>query len=80
MVSGSQVGEVQKGFASLGEVPGKTRSEIEAVVGPPSSISGMPNGGTLLQWQIVNQAGGYHIAMAFDADGICEGITHESAV
>jgi hypothetical protein len=31
--------------------------------------------GYLLQWQ----ATGYHIALQFDANGICVGVTHEFA-
>lgn len=60
-------------FQSLGNMTGKTKDEIIAVVGPPNSSSAMADGGQLLQWL---QAG-YHIAIAFDANGIFVGIQHE---
>jgi hypothetical protein len=62
-------------FASAGTLAGKTRSEIVALVGPPNSISGLPNGKTLCQWM----APGYHIALRFNGD-VCEGVTHEVKV
>lgn len=80
MFASGQVQDVQRKFASLGEVPGKTRNEIEAVVGPPVAVSALPDGKKLLQWQIINQAGGYHIGLVFDQNDVCEGISHESAV
>ena len=59
-------------FGSLGQLPGKTKEEIIAVVGPPNSISAAPGGKTLLQWM----APGYHVALLFEGDA-CLGITHE---
>jgi len=60
-------------FATLGDMRGKTEGEIIAVVGPPSSVSSMAFGQSLLQWQ----ATGYHIALLFDAGGRFLKITHE---
>ena len=63
-------------FVSLGELKGKTYAEIEAVVGAPSSVSGMDEGKTLRQWM----ATGYHIALLFDKDDACLGITSQTSV
>lgn len=59
-------------FASLGTIAGKSRQEIIASVGSPTSFSTMPEGKTLLQWQATS----YHIALLFNGD-VCEGVTHE---
>lgn len=66
-------------FVQMGDITGKTTAEIIAVVGPPSSISGMADGGQLLQWMKTNSAGGYHYAIAFDAEGKAVGYTHQWA-
>lgn len=63
---------VQKKFADLGTLTGKTKAEILAVVGQPNSVSSVGDGKTLLQWQ----ATGYHIALMFTGE-ICDGVTHE---
>ena len=63
-------------FVALGTLSGKTYSEIVAKVGAPSATSAMAGGKTLRQWQ----ATGYHIALIFDKDDICEGITSEISV
>jgi hypothetical protein len=67
---------LQQKFVRLGTLKGKTRVAIVAVVGPPSAQSGTPDGGQLLQWM----ATGYHIALIFDANGICQGVSHEAVV
>jgi hypothetical protein len=59
-------------FSGMGTLRGRSRAEIEAVVGPPNSVSGLPGGKQLLQWQ----RPGYHIALRFDGD-VCDGVTHE---
>lgn len=59
-------------FVGMGTLAGRTKDEIIAEVGPPTSVSGLPDGKTLLQWQ----ATGCHMALRFAGD-ICEGITHE---
>ena len=61
-------------FEQLGIIQGKTLAEITAVVGLPNSISAISEGKILRQWQ----ATGYHIALLFDSNDICEGITHVS--
>ena len=60
-------------FASINPIAGKTRDYIITAVGPPSSISALPHGKTLLQWQATT----YHIALRFSPENVCEGITHE---
>ena len=62
-------------FVKLGQLKGRTKAEIVAAVGPPSSISVAAGGKTLCQWM----ATGYHVALLFDGE-ICEGVTHESSV
>ena len=79
MVAGSQIGSLQQKFAALGDLSGRSRAEIISAVGAPQSVSAVGGGKTLLQWQMVNQAGGYHIALLFDENDRCEGVTHESA-
>jgi hypothetical protein len=77
IAASASLSSIQKKFAGLGTLTGRTKEEIIKVVGPPTSISGLPNGKTLLQWQHISQAGGYHIALRFDDQGRCEGVTHE---
>lgn len=64
--------ELHQKFVSLGNMTGKTKSEIIAVVGQPSSISALPDDKTLLQWQ----ATGCHMALRFAGD-VFDGITHQ---
>jgi hypothetical protein len=59
-------------FVNLGSVEGMHKDEIIAAVGPPTSLSGLPDGKVLIQWQ----ATGCHMALQFSAD-ICQGITHQ---
>jgi hypothetical protein len=64
-----------QGFASLGNLAGRSREEIAAVVGPHSGFSVAGPDQVLLQWQ----SDVYHIALLFEGD-VCVGITHEFAV
>jgi hypothetical protein len=64
---------LQGKFVKLGTLKGRTQSEIVASVGKPNSISAAAGGKRLVQWITP----GYHIALLFDADGVCEGVTHE---
>ena len=59
-----------------GKIAGKTLAEITAVCGAPNSISSVGDGKTLRQWM----AGGYHIALVFDENDVCVGISSESKV
>ena len=77
MSAGVQLNDTKSKFAKLGTIAGKTRAEIIAAVGQPNSVSGIGSGKTLLQWQHTSQAGAYHIALRFDENDICEGVTHE---
>lgn len=72
---------LQNNFAKLtqdsnGVIAGKTLAEIVAVCGNPSSVSPTGNGTILRQWM----ATGYHIALLFDENDVCIGITHEVKV
>lgn len=62
-------------FAELGELKGKTRQQIIAAVGPPNSVSAGAEGRQVIQWIVTS----YHVALVFDADGVCEGVSHEFA-
>ena len=64
--------ELHQKFVELGDLTGKSKDEIIAKVGSPTSISGLANGKTLLQWQTT----GCHMALRFNEDS-CEGITHQ---
>jgi|ERR671926_1517645 hypothetical protein len=75
-------GRLVQRFGRIGVIQGRTRAEIEEVVGPPNAVSAAA-GGVLLQWMETRGSiwtGGesYHVALLFDADGVCAGVTHES--
>jgi hypothetical protein len=71
----SEPGRVlRRKFLKLGRLKGQNKSVIFVLAGPPNAVSALPNGKTLCQWQ----AAGYHIALIFDADNICEGVSHEA--
>lgn len=65
---------LRKQFEALGSLKGKTREEIVTAVGEPAQVTDLPGFGTLLQWR----ATGYHIALVFEEDGQCFGVTHEN--
>ena len=65
---------VKRKFSDMGVIAGRTKEDVIACVGSPSSISAVGDGIELLQWQIT----GYHIALKF-TNGICDGVTHEFA-
>jgi hypothetical protein len=65
---------LQAKFQGLGAIAGRTEADIVSVVGPPNSITSLPGGKRLLQWQ----ATGYHIALRFNGT-TCDGVTHEHA-
>jgi hypothetical protein len=67
--------ELYARFTALGDMTNKTAEEIIASVGRPTSITSMPSGQTLLQWQ----ATGCHMALLFGADGRFVKITHQYA-
>jgi hypothetical protein len=66
-------GSLNQRFLRLGTLAGRREAEIVAVVGPPQARSALPGGRYLLQWMRV----GYHIALAFEPDGTCIGVTHQ---
>jgi hypothetical protein len=76
LVNNSGGGSLQKKFASLGHLSGKSYSQINAVVGSPNAIDNIGEGLILMQWI----KGGYSIALLFDQDYYCLGISSESNV
>ena len=80
MQAGSSVGKasaLKTKFGQAGMLRGNSREEIIALVGPPRSLSAAPHGKAVLQWMETGAAGAYHVALLFDASGVCEGVTHE---
>ncbi|MFI6542965.1 hypothetical protein ACIBO9_06930 [Streptomyces prunicolor] len=67
--------KLAQGFASLGNLAGRSKDAITSVVGPHSSFSVAGPNQVLLQWQ----SDVYHVALLFEGD-VCVGITHEFAV
>ena len=65
---------LRKQFIGLGTLKGMTRKEIVKAVGQPATETTLPDGRTLLQWR----ATGYHIALVFEKNGRCFGVTHEN--
>jgi hypothetical protein len=65
---------LRKQFVALGSLKGRTRRDIEKAVGPAAQETLLPDGRTLLQWR----ATGYHIALVFEKNGRCFGVTHEN--
>lgn len=63
-------------FVSLGKLKGRTYNEIVETCGQPSAVSAMGNGTVLKQWQATS----YNIALLFDAEDICLGVTSEISV
>ena len=63
-------------FVSLGTLAGKTLNEIVAVAGQPSAVSAVGDGKILRQWQATS----YHIALLFDENDICLGVSSEISV
>ncbi len=72
---------LQQKFASLtkdtnGIIAGKKLSEIQAVCGAPNAVSSLGNGQKLCQWQATS----YHIALVFDENDVCVGVSSEISV
>ena len=65
-------GLLRQKFVGFGTLKGHSEADIVAIVGNPQARSTVP-GGNVLQWQ----ATGYRIALGFDPNGICTGVTHE---
>ncbi|MBQ0158909.1 MAG: hypothetical protein KBS47_07965 [Bacteroidales bacterium] len=71
---------LQRNFAKLGVLTGRTLVEIINVCGYPQSVSytvdedGEP--AKIIQWV----ASGYHIVLLFDEEDICQGVSCETSV
>ncbi len=59
-----------------GVIAGKTLEQVKSACGAPSAFSALGDGQKLYQWQ----ATGYHIALIFDENDICVGISSEIKV
>lgn len=73
---GSDGRRLQRKFGDMGNVQGMHLDEFIQKVGKPNSVSSMPDGKTLRQWM----ATGYHVALIFDEDDVCLGISSETSV
>lgn len=60
-------------FQSMGTLRGRSRADIVRTAGRPNFMDRTPQGFLLLQWI----QPGYHIALLFDENDICLGVTHE---
>jgi hypothetical protein len=65
---------LRRQFVALGSLKGLRRAEIVKAVGEPAIETPLPDGRVLLQWR----ATGYHIALVFEPNGRCVGVTHEN--
>lgn len=74
-IDGSAGSDMAWKFFGLGNLTGKTATEIIASVGMPSFTSSIGEGLTLLQWE----ATGYAMALVFNVDGRALKVAHESA-
>ncbi len=63
-------------FRAAGVLVGRSKADVVKAIGrEPNSWTAAGPGRELLQWM----ESGYHICLVFQ-DGVCEGVTHESAV
>lgn len=70
----SKIAKVQQ--ENGGQIAGVPYSKIVEACGTPSAVSAMGDGRTLKQWQAVS----YHIALLFDENDICIGVSSEISV
>ena len=68
---------LQRKFATMGTIAGRNYDEIVQAVGLPKSRGQQPFGNFLCQWMSIRPM--YHIALIFDQNGVCGGVTHESS-
>jgi hypothetical protein len=61
---------LRRRFAAYGPVKGRTKQEIIAALGPPNSMSELPEHRTLAHWH----APGYDIGLGFGPDDVCYGV------
>ncbi len=71
----SQANALRQKFVNLGTLQGKTRAQIEAVAGKPSSWASLIGNKSTYTWSTSR----YHITLRFNGD-ICEGVTSEISV
>ena|ERR1700741_1530472 len=75
-VDSSSGNELAWKFFALGNLRGKTATEIIAGVGLPTSIHAMAKGEMLLQWR----ATGYHMTLLFNTEQRAVKVAAESAL
>ena len=73
-VLASKIAKVQQ--ENGGKIAGVPYSKIVATCGAPSAVSAVGDGTTLKQWQATS----YSIALLFDKDDICIGVSSEISV
>src|SRR5206468_1625665 len=72
-VSGSDPGkQLIRNFVALGNMTGKSRADIEKIVGPPSKTSVLEDGKILCQWVVADTK----VALMF-RDDIFAGVSQE---
>ena len=59
-----------------GKISGIPYGKIVAACGAPSAVSAVGDGRTLKQWQATS----YHIALLFDKDDVCIGVSSEISI
>lgn len=69
--------KLQNKFHDLGNLKGKTRAEIERIVGQPQSWAAIGDNKISCTWNTSNH--NYSINLIFNGD-ICEGVSHEFSV
>lgn len=72
VLSGSGSRQLQQRFIEMGELQGKTLDEILIKVGQPNLMTAAQDG-KIYQWKRPK----YRIALLFDKNNICKGVTHE---
>lgn len=73
---GVSLGSMQKKFIALGTLKGLTAEQITTAVGRSPKHVQYIDGGSIRIWAAV----GYQITLLFDTDGVCLGVSNESAL
>jgi hypothetical protein len=71
---------VKDRFGEIGMLAGRTLEEISLVVGPADTLSIGGPGIKVAEWNKYSVfGGGYHIALIFDQNDVCGGVSYENA-
>ena len=60
----------------LGDLKGKSLSDIQKAVGEPNSVSPAADGTKVCQWIFAE----YHVTLLFDSDDVCLGAQSEDSI